>query len=160
MVLTGGIEPPASALSGRRSYRLSYASMSVLLASLRMIGHCWHMRTTFPEDQLTAAIAGARSWRQVNTRLGRAPEASPANLKILAGQYGIDVTHLGGRKKRSYTDDQLRAAVAASSTWAEVATALGKNPRSGAVRKSMRGAADAIELDVQHLERRRPAAGE
>lgn len=117
------------------------------------------MRTVFPQDQLTAAITGANSWRQVNTRLGRAPEASPANLKVLAGQYGIDVSHLG-RKKRSYTDDQLRTAVSESSSWAEVATLLGKNPRSGAVRKAMRSAAEAIQLNVQHLERRRAAQPE
>lgn len=158
MVLTGGFEPPASALSGRRSHLLSYASLLVLLASLRMIGHCWHMRTRYPKEQLTAAIAGARSWRQVNTRLGRSPEAATTNLKVLAGEYEIDVAHLGVQNRRSYTDDQLRDAVAASTTWGEVATALGKNPRSGASRSVMRKAAERLELDVSHLERR-PASG-
>lgn len=161
MVLTAGFEPAASALSGRRSHLLSYASVIVLLASLRMIGHCWHMRSTFPKDQLTAAIRGARSWRQVNTRLGRSPEASTTNLKTLAGEYQIDIEHLSGQRRRSYTDDQLRAAVAEHVTWADVATALGKNPRSGAVRKTLRTVAERLELDVKHLEvRRRPAASE
>lgn len=115
------------------------------------------MRTTFPKEQLVKAIAGARSWRVVNTRLGRAPEASTANLKALADGYGIDVAHLAGQNRRTYTDEQLRAAVAESATWKEVATVLGKNPRSGASRAVMRRVAARIGLDVSHLEQ--PASG-
>lgn len=154
MVSMDGIEPSASALSGRRSYRLSYTDKPVLLASLRIISHCWRMRTTVPKDKLTTAIAGARSWREVNIRLGRAPEAASKNLKQLADGYGIDVAHLGGRNKRTYTDEQLRDAVAGSRTWGEVAVALGKTPRSGASKAVMQRAAERLQLDVSHLTNR------
>jgi hypothetical protein len=152
MVLVGGFEPPAPALSGQCSDRLSYTRLSVLLASLRMIGHCWHMRTTFPKDQLAQAIAGARSWRVVNTRLGRGPEAATTNLKELAAEYGIDIAHLAGANRRTYTDAELRAAVGSSQTWAEVATKLGKSTRSGASRAVMRKTAERLGLDVTTLE--------
>jgi plasmid stabilization system protein ParE len=109
------------------------------------------MRTSYPKEKLVEAIAGARSWRVVNTRLGRMPEASTTNLKTLAEEYGIDVAHLAGQNRRTYTDAQLREAVQTSETWAEVAAKLGKNPRSGASRRVMRRAAELIHLDVSQL---------
>lgn len=118
------------------------------------------MRTTFPKPELVKAISGATSWREVNIRLGRAPEAASTNLKKLAAEYDLDVTHLAGRNRRTYTDDQLRDAVAKCTTWGEVAVMLGKTPRSGASKAVMRRVAERLDLDVSHLNNRRATDGD
>jgi hypothetical protein len=113
----------------------------------------------YSEEQLRAAIGGASSWRQVNTRLGRAPDANRSGLREAAEKAGIDTSHIRSPNERTYTDDQLREAVKAAATWADVARALDK--RSGAAVKTIRQTAERLGVDVSHLRTPpdRPAPG-
>jgi hypothetical protein len=51
--------------------------------------------------------------------------------------------------KRSYTDDQLREAVASSISWTQVLVALGKKPGSGY--QWVQATAERLELDTSHF---------
>jgi len=51
--------------------------------------------------------------------------------------------------KRTYTDDQLRAAVTASTNWTEVQRALGKTP--GSASKEIKAVAARLGLDTSHF---------
>ena len=129
------------------------------LVPFRLIGNARAVR--YSEEQLSAAVRNATSWRQVNTRLGRSPDARLGGLRERIRGLGIDTSHIGKASARTYTDDDLRAAVAESDTWAKVAVRLGKGRRSGASLRLMRSTADRLGLDVSHLSsgRGRPAPG-
>ncbi len=114
------------------------------LVPIVLIGNTWPVR--YSEEQLSKAIQGATSWRQVNTRLGRSPDARLAALRDRAQDLGIDTSHIVNANARTYSDDELREAVAECRTWAEVAARLGKRPGA-----SLRAAADSLGLDVSHL---------
>ena len=63
--------------------------------------------------------------------------------------------------RRSYTDDQLREAVASSVSWTEVLTALGKKPGSGY--QWVQAVAERLALDTSHFYYKRnfrPVQGE
>lgn len=156
MVSAGGIEPPASSLSARCSDRLSYTeSLLALLSTIDDSG----VMPRYSKEELRAALVGAKSWSDVNTRLGRAPDARSKVLRDLAEAYGLDTSGITTASARSYTDEQLTAAVKQASSWGEVAELLGKSRHAGASIQVMRRAADRLGLDARHLDRNgRPAA--
>jgi hypothetical protein len=112
-------------------------------------------RRTYSDDQLTAAVAGARSWCDVMEALGKRRNASALWIQRAAHSLGLDTSHFNPSAamghNRTYTDDDLRAAVAASSAWPDVMAALGK-PRNASIDRVQR-VADRIGLDVNHLRR-------
>jgi hypothetical protein len=50
---------------------------------------------------------------------------------------------------RTYTDEQLREAVAASSNWSQVMAAIGKKPGNGT--KNVKAVAERLGLDASHF---------
>jgi len=107
----------------------------------------------YSKETLAAALVGARSWSDVNTRLGRAPDARSKVLRDLAAEYGLDTSGIATASARSYTDDDLRAAVQDARSWGDVAERLGKSRHAGASIQAMRRGAERLRLDVTHLDR-------
>lgn len=104
----------------------------------------------YTKEQLRAALDGADRWSVVNVRLGRSPLASGKPLRELAEKYGLDLSGIPYRDPdRGYTDEELTKAVAAGSSWSDVARRLGK-PATAST-KMMRRTAAQLGLDVEHL---------
>ncbi|QKT07177.1 hypothetical protein HUN08_08190 [Gordonia sp. X0973] len=59
-------------------------------------------------------------------------------------------------REPSYSDDEVRRAVAASRSWREVLRRLGLHATSGSQIRSVRGHADRIGVDTEHLSRCSP----
>lgn len=59
-------------------------------------------------------------------------------------------------RPRSWTDDQLRSAVASESTWRDVVLAIGRAD-GGEARRSVQAHASRLGLDIGHLPLGRPA---
>ena len=64
-----------------------------------------------------------------------------------ADRLGVDYSHFTGRRR--WTDDQLTSAIQASSSWSQVATALGLSDVAGRV--PLKGHAARLGLEVGHL---------
>lgn len=105
---------------------------------------------TYTEDQLRKAIAASRSWRGVLRALGLRG-ASSQSAQVRAAALGIDTSHFTGQRRWSY--DELRDAVASSSTWAEAAHTLGSASPGDVKRHALRAG-----LDVSHIGRRTDCA--
>jgi hypothetical protein len=54
--------------------------------------------------------------------------------------------------KRTYTDDQLRQAIAIGTNWSNVMVALGKTPGSGTT--AVKAVAERLGLDTSHFAHR------
>lgn len=53
--------------------------------------------------------------------------------------------------RKRYTKDELRQAVASSTSWRGVVRALGRNPDGGGIYYSIKQAADDLNLDTSHF---------
>ncbi|KXP06227.1 hypothetical protein HWD35_00145 [Tsukamurella tyrosinosolvens] len=95
---------------------------------------------TYTDEQLIAAVASASSWRAVMRELGLKATSSGAirSVRERADALGLAYVHFG--RQRSWTDDELRQAVAESVSWAEVADKLGSGQRSSVIRMARRDA--------------------
>jgi hypothetical protein len=79
-------------------------------------------------DDLRAAVAGARSWREVRERLGlRGGGSANRSLRERATALGLTIDHLPapGASSRRFTDAELADAVAAATSLHGVFVALG-----------------------------------
>jgi len=103
------------------------------------------------DDQLRAAVGAARNWRDVMRALGlRADSAGAVRImKRHVARLGLDTSHF--RRKRSWSDAQLRRAVIDAQSWDELLTALGLAPRSGDGRTRVKAHAMRLGLDLAHL---------
>lgn len=107
--------------------------------------------TPFSDADLTRAVATSRSWRAVVRALGL-NDSSPAlcrSARERAAVLGLDVDHVTGGRR--WSTEQLAEAVAASTTWAEVVSALGLSGGSSQV--AVKGHAVRLGLDIGHLGR-------
>ncbi len=103
---------------------------------------------TWTDEQLAEAIASSTTWPQVATKLGISPGGG-RYLKTWANRLGLDYSHFSGRgKKRTWTDQELAEAVAASTAWTQVATKLGISPGGGGYLKTW---ANRLDLDYSHF---------
>ncbi|MGP3915397.1 hypothetical protein [Nonomuraea sp. 10N515B] len=111
-------------------------------------------RRTWTDDELRAAIAGARSWRGVLRDMGRNDSSAGVvrGMKRRASELGLDTSHFTGARR--WSDAQLRAAVMESTSWASALARLGCGDNAEC-RASVRGHAACLGLDISHLE---PAA--
>jgi hypothetical protein len=87
-------------------------------------------RRSWTDDDLRAAIADATTWAEVLRELGASRGGSPrAAVKRRAAELGLATDHVrdgtGGVRRRTWSDDDLRAAVATSSNLRQVFLALG-----------------------------------
>jgi transposase-like protein len=92
----------------------------------------WKPRYT--EQQAREAIAEATSWTEVLAALGCVYHGKNlATVRKWAARWGVDISHLAARTPRriSYGEEEARAAVAASRSWAEALRKLGYSPTGG-----------------------------
>lgn len=83
---------------------------------------------SWTDDDLGAAVDGARSWEEVRRRLGlQGGGSTNAALRARAAEIGLDITHLPapGTRPRRWTDDDLAKAVAAARSLHDVFRQLG-----------------------------------
>lgn len=104
-------------------------------------------RIEWTDQQLRSAVADASSWRQVADALGMA-RGSTHRVQHRAAELGLNTTHMTGNRRWDPT--ALRKAIAAASTWDEVAVLLG----AGSVSIGrIRGAARRCGIDARHIDR-------
>jgi hypothetical protein len=106
------------------------------------------------DDQLRAAIAGSCSFGEVTTKLfGRKTGGlTYGRMKRRITELGIDTSHLHGRgpRPRTWTDEQLRGAVASSTTVAGTIRKLGLIAAGGNYDQVQRRMAE-LGLDSSHF---------
>jgi len=104
---------------------------------------------TYDDDQLRMAIASQHSWRGVLRALGLTATSagSQRSVRRHADRLGLDYSHFTGQRR--WTDRALAAAVVESSSWTQVAAALGV--RGGSSYPALRGHALRLGLDSSHF---------
>ena len=132
--------------STRRSRpRVSSLSVSVVRRTVR--GVTW--KRTYSDEQLLDAIENSSSWRGLLRELGLIATSAGAmrSVRSHADRLGADYSHFRGQRR--WTEDDLRAAVAAANTWSEAVAILGI--RHGSALSAFKGHAARLGLDVKHL---------
>jgi PD-(D/E)XK endonuclease len=106
---------------------------------------------SYSDDDLQHAVAVSRSWRGVLRELGLLATSASAmrSVRRNADRLGLDYRHFTGQRR--WTDAQLEAAVAGSSSWREVGETLGL--ASDSSQATLRGHAARLNLDVSGLNR-------
>jgi hypothetical protein len=113
---------------------------------------------TWTDEQLKQAVKASSSWRGVLRVLGLSG-TSASSIRVVrhhATRLELDVSHFRG--KRTWSDAQLRRAVAESRSWDEVLEALGLATTSGNARTHVKGHLIRLGIDFSHLGLREPAA--
>lgn len=102
------------------------------------------------DDQLREAVRMSRSWRAVARALGLKGTSSGVirTIRKHVDRLQLDVSHFTGQ--RSWSDDQLRAAVQGAATWTEVARRLGMH--DGTTPALAKSHSVRLRLDTSHLE--------
>jgi hypothetical protein len=115
---------------------------------------------TWSDGQLPAAIAASTSWRGVMRELGLNPAngGTTRTIRRHAAQLGLDSSHF--RSNRSWSNAVLRQAVTEGRTWEDVLTTLGLSTRAGGERTLIKAHALRLGLDISHLGRPSPHAGD
>ena len=113
---------------------------------------------TWSDEQLTAAVRSATSWRGVMRELGLESTSAGAIrfVRHRAEELVLDTSHFRGM--RSWSDAQLSAAIASAKTWDDVTQQLGLSPNSGNIRPFLKSHAIRLGLDCGHLTIRSPVA--
>lgn len=113
--------------------------------------------TSWTEDQLRSAVADSQSMAGVCARLGLRPGGGTyASLRRNIARLGIDASHLPFvvdgrvRRTRAWSDDDLRDAVRASVSLAEVQRRLGYQP-SGGMHRFVSGYIRRLEINTDHF---------
>lgn len=107
------------------------------------------------DDQLRAAVAESTSLFQVCRALAITPGSRTyALLRRHIGRLGLDDSHLPQierpRRRRSWTDDELRKAVAACTTWSGLLRELGYAP-SGGMHRYITAKVQSLDIDSSHF---------
>ncbi len=116
-------------------------------------------RRTWSDEDLREALVGARSWADVRRRLGLRPDGGSETLRTRAEQLRLDLSRLPakGVAARSWSDGELRHAVARSTCLAQVFAALGLSV-GGRSWRGLRGHIQRLGLDTEHWDR--PVGGQ
>ena len=104
-------------------------------------------RRTWTDAQLCEAVKSSPSWRAVARALGL-KNTSTGAIRRHAARLALDTSHFTGQRR--WSDQQLRAAVAGASCWADVIVSLGIVD-NGAERVRVKGHAVRLGLDCTHL---------
>jgi hypothetical protein len=110
------------------------------------------------DDDLTRAVDGARSIADVCQALGvHEGGKTYAAIRLAVDRLSLDVSHIPSLAqppqtalRRSWTDDDLRSAVADSTTHAEVQRRLGYNP-TGGIHRFVKAHMGRLQLDTSHF---------
>jgi hypothetical protein len=110
-------------------------------------------RRTYTDEQLAEAVRTSRNMREILTKLGLVPqggnyETVRRRLRDLGIDQGVRRIRKG-RPVRDCTDEEIRAAVAASRSLAQTLDALGI--RRGGNQSRLRERIRGMGLDVSHL---------
>jgi hypothetical protein len=110
----------------------------------------------YSEEQARAAIAGSNSWAEVLEALGYGYFGK--NIRTVrrwAAKWGIPTDHLPQHKtrivRRRHTEAELRAAVAASRSWAEALRRLGYC-QSGGNWKTLKKRVAELRISTEHFD--------
>jgi len=112
-------------------------------------------RRSWTDSELAAAVHNARSWRGVLRNLGLHSNGATHIVKREARRLGLDVGHFG--TEASWTDAQLKAAIADAASWAQLLSSLGTRPASRRAKEKVQARAAQLGLKVDHLVRPRYA---
>jgi hypothetical protein len=109
---------------------------------------------SYSDADLAAAIARSRSWRGVLRELGLVATSSSAmrSVRRRADELGVDYGHFSGQRR--WTEQQLREAVGAAASWAQVPGLLGMADESS--KTTLRGHAIRLGIDISGLEPAKP----
>jgi hypothetical protein len=111
----------------------------------------------FTRDEAEAALEGAVTWRQVLDALGyRYHGKNIATVRKWAGRWGLSTDHLSDnrgapRGRVPYSQQELRAAIAASKSWAETLRRLGYCP-SGGNWRTLKKRASKLGISTEHFD--------
>lgn len=110
---------------------------------------------TWTDDDLKAAVASSENLNQVCMALGIKPGSRTyALLRRHIARLGIDAGHLPpverAQRRRSWSDDDLRDAVANNATMSGVLRTLGYEPNAG-MHRYIRKAITHHKLDTSHF---------
>jgi hypothetical protein len=107
-------------------------------------------KRSWSDAQLREAIEGSQSWRTAARASGLKDTSASAvrTIKRHAARLELDVSHFTGQRR--WSDRQLRAAVVASTCWAEVMMGLGVAD-NGPDRVRVKGHAARLGLNWAHL---------
>jgi hypothetical protein len=133
---------------------------SMLQARVRALGldtsHFMQVRRPFTDEQLHVVVPACTTYMMVVERLGLEPfEESAKLVRRRIGQLGIATDHFlrrrdaSGRRSR-WSDDDLRAAVAASPGYAATLRALGLIPAGGNYDRLQRRIRE-LGIDTSHF---------
>jgi hypothetical protein len=111
---------------------------------------------SYTDADLADAIRDSRSWRGVLRALGLTATSASAmrSVRRHADRLQFDYTHFTGQRR--WSDQQLATAIAASTSWAQVAETLGL--AGGSSTATIRGHAVRLGLNTGHLVRPREAS--
>jgi hypothetical protein len=103
------------------------------------------------DDAIREAIASQRSWHGVGRALGLKSVNGGAmrTLKKRAAELGVDTSHF--THQRTWSNGQLRSAIAEADTWSDVMRALDLRDTSGG-RLIAKCHAVRLGIDIAHLE--------
>jgi hypothetical protein len=115
-------------------------------------------RRTYSDAQLVAAVAAARSWRDVLRRLDLSATSAAAirSVRGHAERLGLSTAHFTGQRR--WSDAQLAEAIAAAASWSDVLGALGL--AGGSSTSAIKGHAVRLGLDLRHLSPAVPQSAE
>ena len=107
---------------------------------------------TWSDTQLKDAVAASANWRDVMRALGLNAYSAGAIriMKRHVAHLGFDTSHF--RRKRSWSDAQLRRAVVDAHSWDELLTTLGLASASRDGRTRVKAHSMRLGLDLAHLE--------
>ena len=113
-------------------------------------------KAAWTDDQLRAAVPRCSSFFQVLRELGLSGRgASHWTIKARVQELGLDTSHfVGGGPRRSWTDDQVRSAIAGSRSYVDALRALGA-PVVAAMHNRIRRDARKLGASTGHFTRER-----
>lgn len=107
-----------------------------------------------PESEFRQAVAEARSLRDIIRRLGLHDHSNTYNrFREEIRRQGLDTGHFDpwGRRPRTYTEEELRAAVASSRSLRQALLKLGIKAEGGNYRTT-RKQIERLQIDTSHFE--------
>lgn len=114
------------------------------------------MEPRYTREEAARAIAGSRSWADALRYLGMAPRGKNfTTIRKWAHKWEIDISHLPayspGKAAPRFTEQELRAAIGRSRSWAETLRNLDHCPTGGNPRTIKKWAA-MWEIDISHFD--------
>jgi transposase-like protein len=113
------------------------------------------LRRRWTDEQLVDAVAESQTLAEVMRRLGLRP-GSYDRMRAHIDRVGVDAGHIRSiagsitRRPRSWSDDELRRAVASSTTYADTMRALGYVP-SGGVHRWLKAYIGGLGISTAHF---------